>query len=131
VEKSGKDSRGGYEDRRQQQAALIQQLMMAAVQEARSRRKDEDKVDGERTDTKGPCECGYRHWCDGREVDFVYPIETSKGVKVLGYSLTGTLLLLIYWIYFKTGFLFISRSHCFLLTDFSSPLLSERSFDIF
>lgn len=89
VDTTGKDARAAYEDRRAQQAALIKQLMRAAVSEAKRSLGEDSKVDGDATSTRGPCDCGFRHWCDGREVDFVYPIETSKGAKIIGYSLTG------------------------------------------
>ena len=99
-----KDTREKIEQRRRlEQAAILQQLMMA-VSEAKKQRRNEDKVDGEATETKGPCDCGYRHWCEGREVDFVYPIETNRGTKILGYSLTGTLILFL--------FTFLSKSSC-------------------
>lgn len=88
VDGTKKEARVAIEERRAQQAALVQQLLMAAINEKRAILGDE-KVDGERTETRGPCECGFRHWFEGREVDFVYPVETPMGVKILGYSLTG------------------------------------------
>ena len=36
---------------------------------------DAFKQNGDRTPTQGPCECGYRHWCDGKEYDFVFQIN--------------------------------------------------------
>jgi len=30
------------------------------------------KRDGERSNSRGPCPCGFRHWCEGKEYDFVF-----------------------------------------------------------
>lgn len=39
------------------------------------------KRDGERSKNRGPCPCGYRHWCDGKEYDFVFQ---WPGINALG-----------------------------------------------
>jgi len=39
--------------------------------------------DGERSPTRGPCKCGYKHWYNGKEYDFVFRWPTSSGVQHL------------------------------------------------
>jgi len=39
------------------------------------------KRDGERSANRGPCPCGFRHWCEGKEYDFVFQ---WPGIKALG-----------------------------------------------
>jgi len=41
-------------------------------------------ANGERTLTRGPCRCGYKHWVDGKEYDFVFKWATSSGPRHLG-----------------------------------------------
>lgn len=33
-----------------------------------------NKVDGEKTKTRGVCDCGFKHWLDQTEYDFVQPV---------------------------------------------------------
>jgi len=44
-------------------------------------------LDGHQSQTPGPCRCGHKHWCDGKEYDHVFNWETSEGIKMLGYNL--------------------------------------------
>jgi len=37
---------------------------------------------GQRSETKGPCNCGYKHWLDGVEYDFVFHLNIGP----IGYS---------------------------------------------
>lgn len=39
--------------------------------------------DGERSPNRGPCQCGYKHWCNGKEYDFVFRWPTSSGIQHL------------------------------------------------
>jgi len=40
----------------------------------------------ERSTTPGPCECGFRHWVDGVEYDFVIRLQSEKGLLPLGFN---------------------------------------------
>jgi hypothetical protein len=40
-------------------------------------------------DNTGPCECGYKHYLDGEEYDYVFQIPTYKGMKLIGYNMDG------------------------------------------
>jgi hypothetical protein len=45
------------------------------------------KIDGYPTENRGPCKCGFRHWCDGVEYDYAFMFDTPDGPKALGYNL--------------------------------------------
>ena len=47
------------------------------------------KADGSPSPTKGPCKCGYKHWLEGKEYDYVFQIETTKGGLILGFNANG------------------------------------------
>lgn len=48
-------------------------------------RSHHHKRDGERSTSRGPCPCGFRHWCEGKEYDFVFQ---WPGINVLaGFNL--------------------------------------------
>jgi len=51
------------------------------------------KADGSPSPTKGPCKCGYKHWLEGKEYDYVFQIETTKGGLILGFNANGFFLL--------------------------------------
>lgn len=40
---------------------------------------------GAKTSKGGPCKCGYRHWCDGQEYDYVFQL----GGGALGFNEGG------------------------------------------
>jgi len=40
--------------------------------------KSEPGEDGDKTPTKGPCDCGYRHWYKGKEVRCVFSLSLSS-----------------------------------------------------
>jgi len=42
--------------------------------------------DGERSSAPGPCDCGYKHWLEGEEYDYVFQIKTGDGTKKIGYN---------------------------------------------
>lgn len=41
--------------------------------------------DGERTPSRGPCKCGYKHWVDGKEFDFAFKWANFDGF--MGFNL--------------------------------------------
>jgi len=43
-------------------------------------------LDRERSATTGPCNCGFRHWFEGKEYDFVVSVSTNTGPKKLAYN---------------------------------------------
>ncbi len=45
--------------------------------------------DGDLSPSRGPCACGYRHWFEGREYDFVFDIRTTKGPLKLAVNANG------------------------------------------
>ena len=51
---------------------------------------------GAKTTKGGPCKCGYRHWCDGQEYDYVFQL----GGAALGYNEGG---------FFSCTFTFVIR----------------------
>eukprot|EP01102_Stenamoeba_stenopodia_P020842 TRINITY_DN826_c0_g10_i1.p1 TRINITY_DN826_c0_g10~~TRINITY_DN826_c0_g10_i1.p1 ORF type:complete len:529 (+),score=175.11 TRINITY_DN826_c0_g10_i1:147-1733(+) len=43
--------------------------------------------DGARSDTRGPCNCGYKHWLDDQEYDYILRFElTRTRAAMLGYN---------------------------------------------
>jgi len=59
------------------------------------------KKDGERTPNRGPCLCGYKHWCEGKEYDFVFQWPGINAVG--GFNLTDN--------YFKIAEDYVTRHH--------------------
>lgn len=51
-----------------------------------SNQSSEPGPDGTKSATPGVCNCGFKHWFDGKEVDFVFGIQTSGGTLGLGYN---------------------------------------------
>lgn len=44
---------------------------------------------GTPTGNPGPCKCGYKHWCDGQEFDYVVQVPQAGKALVLGFNQGG------------------------------------------
>jgi len=72
-------------------ADIPKNLLTKTTSEDKLKNKPELKIrggqqDGDRSPNTGPCACGYKHYLEGKEYDYVFQIGTSAGPKKIGYN---------------------------------------------